>query len=85
VRHERACAQWRVLPTMRAASPIVLGAGALLFCSFGAAYAVPVFFPALSQALAVPLPHLTALYPVHARIRKPWGEMIRKLSVTSSQ
>jgi hypothetical protein len=25
------------------------------------------------------------LYPAHARTRKSWGEMIRKLSVTSSQ
>jgi len=47
---------------IRAASLVVLGAGALLFSCFGTAYAVPVFFPALSQALAVPLPHLTALF-----------------------
>jgi predicted MFS family arabinose efflux permease len=49
-------------PAMRAASLVVLGAGALLFSCFGTAYAVPVFFPVLSQALAVPLPHLTALF-----------------------
>ena len=47
---------------MRAASLVVLGAGALLFSCFGTAYAVPVLFPALSQALAIPPPHLTALF-----------------------
>jgi hypothetical protein len=31
------------------------------------------------------LAKLIALYPVHARIRKSVGSMIRKLSVTSSQ
>jgi MFS family permease len=49
-------------PAMPAAGHVVLGAGALLFSCFGTAYAVPVFFPVLSQALAVPLPHLTALF-----------------------
>jgi MFS family permease len=46
----------------RAASLVVLGAGALLFSCFGTAYAVPVFFSVLSQALAIPLPHLIALF-----------------------
>ena len=50
------------LPEMRVESLVVLGAGALLFSCFGTAYAVPVFFPAVSQALAMPLPHLTALF-----------------------
>jgi MFS family permease len=49
-------------PAMWAASLVVFGAGALLFGCFGTAYAVPVFFPALSQALAIPMPHLTALF-----------------------
>jgi MFS family permease len=49
-------------PAMRVESLVVLGAGALLFSCFGTAYAVPVFFPAVSQALAMPLPHLTALF-----------------------
>jgi OFA family oxalate/formate antiporter-like MFS transporter len=49
-------------PAMLATSLVVLGAGALLFNCFGTAYAVPVFFPALSQTLAVPLPHLTTLF-----------------------
>jgi hypothetical protein len=49
-------------PAMRVESLVVLGAGALLFSCFGSAYAVPVFFPAVSQALAIPLPHLTALF-----------------------
>jgi MFS family permease len=49
-------------PAMRVASLVMLGAGALLFSCFGTAYAVPVFFPVLSRALAVPLPHLTALF-----------------------
>jgi MFS family permease len=47
---------------LRAASLVVLGAGTLLFSCFGTTYAIPVFFPALSQALAVPLPHLSALF-----------------------
>jgi MFS transporter, OFA family, oxalate/formate antiporter len=45
-----------------ASALVVAGAGALLFGCFGTAYAVPVFFPALSQDLAIPLPHLTALF-----------------------
>jgi predicted MFS family arabinose efflux permease len=47
---------------MQASPLVVAGAGALLFSCFGTAYAVPVFFPALSRDLAIPLPHLTALF-----------------------
>jgi MFS transporter, OFA family, oxalate/formate antiporter len=46
----------------RASVLVVAGAGALLFGCFGTAYAVPVFFLALSRDLAIPLPHLTALF-----------------------
>lgn len=46
------------------ATPIVLGAGAVLFNCFGTAYAIPVVFPSLSRTLAIPLPHLTALFSV---------------------
>ncbi len=46
----------------RVSALVVAGAGALLFGCFGTAYAVPVFFPALHRDLAIPLPHLTALF-----------------------
>jgi MFS family permease len=46
----------------RVSALVVVGAGALLFGGFGTAYAVPVFFPALHRDLAIPLPHLTALF-----------------------
>lgn len=40
----------------------MLGGGVLLFTGFGTAYAIPIFFPVLSAALAIPLPHLTRLF-----------------------
>ena len=45
---------------MQASALVVAGAGALLFSCFGTAYAVPVFFPALSRDLAIPLPQQDA-------------------------
>lgn len=47
-----------------AASLVVLGAGALLFGCFGIAYALPIFFLLIGRTLAIPLPHLTALFSV---------------------
>jgi MFS family permease len=44
------------------ATLVVIGAGSLLFTCFGTAYAIPVFFPVLSEALEIPGWHLTALF-----------------------
>lgn len=41
---------------------VVIGAGLLLFVSFGSAYAVPIFFPLLGSALNAPEWHLGALF-----------------------
>lgn len=61
-RRDRARCPARRHRTARTPTLIVIGAGAVLFCCFGTACAVPVFFPVLSKALAIPLPHLTALF-----------------------
>ena len=52
---------------------VVLGAGSLLFSCFGAAYAIPVFFPALGNSLAVPVPHMTALFSVTGALYFSFG------------
>ena len=59
---DRPCWPCRQRPQTRTPALVVIGAGTILFSCFGSAYAIPVFFPVLSKALAVPLPHFTAVF-----------------------